>query len=43
MYNQYKNGNLNQNSPVRTKWVLIPGGMPMPMIIKVKYIENKTQ
>ena len=43
MYNQYQNGNLNQNSPVKTKWILVPSGMPIPIPVKVKYLENKTQ
>ena len=43
MYNQYQNGNLNQNSPVKTEWILVPSGMPIAMPVKVKYLENKTQ
>jgi hypothetical protein len=43
MYNQYQNGSLNQYSPVKAKWILVPSGMPIPMPVKVKYLENKTQ
>jgi hypothetical protein len=43
MYHQYQSGKLNQNSPVKTKWILVSCGMPIPIpVSKVKYLENQT-
>lgn len=40
LYITNRNGNLNQNSPVKTKWVLLPSGMPVPVPVRVKNLEN---
>ena len=43
MFHQYTNGRLNQNSPLKSKWIFISTGLPFPLPAKVKYLENKTE